>query len=224
MTELEAIKARHSVRAYQEKPIEAGALAKLNEMVGECNRRGNLHLQVLPDSGGLFSNPFCMVSGLSRAPAAVACVGPDDETLDERVGYWGERLVLFAQTLGLNTCWVGMCSKGRSHADIRPGEKMLLAIALGYGKDDGKPRSSKTPEQVSRAEGEAPEWFRLGVEAALLAPTAMNQQKFFFTLKGDGTVLSKAGKGICSKLDLGIVRYHFDVAAAAAGRPAGAWH
>jgi hypothetical protein len=30
------------------------------------------------------------------------------DDLDEKVGYWGEQLVLLAQTLGLNTCWVGL--------------------------------------------------------------------------------------------------------------------
>lgn len=30
-----------------------------------------------------------------------------------------------------------------------------------------------------------PDWFRKGVEAALLAPMAMNRQKLFFALAGD---------------------------------------
>ena len=61
-------------------------------------------------------------------------------------------------------------------------------------------------------EGPAPYWFRKGVEAALLAPTAMNQQKFKFTLRGD-TVSAKAGMGFYTKVDLGIVKYHFELGA-----------
>ena len=57
-----------------------------------------------------------------------------------------------------------------------------------------------------------PEWFRRGVQAALLAPTAMNQQKFTFTLQGD-TVSAKAGTGFYSKVDLGIAKYHFEIGA-----------
>ncbi len=38
----------------------------------------------------------------------------------------------------------------------------------------------------------------------------MNQQKFGFMLDGD-SVLAKAGKGILSDMDLGIVKYHFEI-------------
>ena len=50
------------------------------------------------------------------------------------------------------------------------------------------------------------------MEAALLAPTAINQQKFHFTLDGD-TVRAKAGLGPCAKIDLGIVKCHFEIGA-----------
>lgn len=51
-----------------------------------------------------------------------------------------------------------------------------------------------------------------GIEAALLAPTAMNQQKFMFSLNR-GKVSVKAGRGFYTKLDLGIVKYHFAIGA-----------
>jgi len=47
------------------------------------------------------------------------------------------------------------------------------------------------------------------VEAALLAPTAVNQQKFRFTLS-DRTVKAEATGGFSSRVDLGIVKYHFE--------------
>lgn len=56
-----------------------------------------------------------------------------------------------------------------------------------------------------------PDWFSKGMEAALLAPTAMNQQKFYITLE-NGKVSAKAGRGFYTKMDLGIVKYHFEVA------------
>ena len=55
-----------------------------------------------------------------------------------------------------------------------------------------------------------PDWFQKGVKAALLAPTAMNQQKFQFILNGS-QVSAKAGYGFYTKLDLGIVKYHFEL-------------
>ena len=72
-------------------------------------------------------------------------------------------------------------------------------------------------EQLCRLEEEGmemPAWFRAGMEAAMTAPTAVNQQKFLLTLMRDGeTVKAKALMGPCSKMDLGIVKYHFEIGA-----------
>ena len=61
-------------------------------------------------------------------------------------------------------------------------------------------------------QGPAPDWFLRGVDAALLAPTAMNQQKFMFRLE-NGRVSARAGLGFYSKVDLGIAKYHFELGA-----------
>ena len=67
-------------------------------------------------------------------------------------------------------------------------------------------------EEVIQLDEPAPEWFQKGVEAALLAPTAMNQQKFLFRL--DKNMVSvKAGFGLYTKIDMGIVKYHFEIGA-----------
>ena len=60
--------------------------------------------------------------------------------------------------------------------------------------------------------GDVPEWFKKCVEAALLAPTAVNQQKFFFSLD-NGRVSARAGMGFYSKIDLGIAKCHFELGA-----------
>lgn len=74
-----------------------------------------------------------------------------------------------------------------------------------------KPHKSKSAGQVSVVEGERPEWFEKGVEAALLAPTAINQQKFQIKLAADGNVTFVDRGGVLSQVDLGIVKYHFEV-------------
>ncbi len=212
MTEIEAIRARHSVRSYLPKAIEPEKVKQLCELIDACNREGGLHLQFLADAGGTFKSMFGRASGLATAPSAIACIGPDTEDLDERVGYYGEKIVLFAQQIGLNTCWVGMVKAKNVPVEISKGERLSLAIAVGYGANQGSQHKSKTFEQVAMADGDMPTWFRKGVKLALLAPTAMNQQKFEFHLRADGTVTVQDKKGPFSKVDLGIVRYHFDVA------------
>lgn len=98
-------------------------------------------------------------------------------------------------------------SKVKTAFQIAPGEKLCLVIAVGHGTTQGAGHPVKQPEEVSKADSPVPDWFQRGVRAALLAPTAMNQQKFTFTLQG-GSVAAKAGTGFYTKVDLGIAKYH----------------
>lgn len=211
MTEIEAIKERHSVRNYLKKAIEQAKIDQLNKLIDKCNEEGNLHLQLCVDAGNTYNRLLNKAMGLGSAPSVIACVGPDDETVNERIGYYGQKIVLFAQQLGLNTCWAGTFNKKGVPAKVEPGEKLVITIAIGYGENQGRERKSKSPEQVSSGSG--PDWFKYGVEMALLAPTAINQQKFEIVLEADETVTFKDKGGPFSKVDLGIVKYTFEVGA-----------
>lgn len=211
MTEIEAIKERHSVRNYKDKEIEQDKIDQLNELIEKCNEAGKLHLQLCVDAGNTYNRLLNKAMGLGSAPSVIVCVGPDDDTVEERIGYYGQKVVLFAQQLGLNTCWAGTFNKKGIPADVAPGEKVVITIAIGYGETNGKERKSKKPEQVTS--GDNPDWFDYGVKMALLAPTAINQQKFEIVLEADEKVTFKDKGGPYSKVDLGIVRYNFEVGA-----------
>ena len=207
----EAMRVRHSVRKYLDKPIPADVLAKLRAEVDACNQEGKLHIQLVTDEPRAFDCAMAKYGSFSGVRNYLVLAGPDDDSLEERAGYYGERLVLLAQMLGLNTCWVGLTfSKKRARIEIRPGEKLALVIALGYGAAQGAAHKDKPMEKLCRANGDMPDWFRRGMECAMLAPTAINQQKFCFTLEPDGRVRAEALKGPFSKVDLGIVKYHFE--------------
>ncbi|MDD7691521.1 MAG: nitroreductase family protein [Prevotella sp.] len=157
-------------------------------------------------------------SGISNY---LAMVGKKSDDLSERIGYYGEQLVLLAQTLGLNSCWVGLTYNNIKDAYVKNNdEKLCCMIALGYGDDPGRNLKRKTVEQVSNASDITPSWFKKGVEAALLAPTAVNQQKFSFEYVGmkNNRHIVKARKGFSligyTKMDLGIAKYHFEVGVA----------
>lgn len=213
MSEIDAIKERHSVRNYEAKKIEADKVEKIRAKIEELNKEGNLHLQFMEDAGKTYNKLFNKVAGLGSAPSVIACVGIDDETLEQRVGYYGEKLVLFIQELGLNTCWAGTFNEKNIGAEVGDGEKLVISIAVGYGKDKGKPHKSKSLEQVIEAKGDRPYWFNKGVDMALLAPTAINQQKFTIRLNEDESVDFVDKGGIFSQVDLGIVRCHFEIGA-----------
>jgi hypothetical protein len=213
MTIQEAMAARHSVRQYQDKLIEAEKIAVLRGEIDHCNQEGNLHIQLVTDEPEAFSGKLAHYGSFRGVTNYIALVGNADRTLEERCGYYGERLVLLCQQLGLNTCWVALTySKSKAAFQVAPGEKLCLVIALGYGANQGTPHKSKPVEKLMQVSGDMPDWFRSGMEAVLLAPTAMNQQKFVFALEGN-QVSAKAGLGFYTKIDLGIAKYHFEVGA-----------
>ena len=210
----EAIERRHSVRSYADRRIEGPTLAALQAEIDACNREGGLRIQLALDEPSAFGSSMMARYGSFRnVRNYVALIGRKGDGLDERAGYYGERIVLAAQRLGLNTCWVALTfSKRRVRRLVGPDERLVCVLAVGYGETQGKPRKSKTAADVCAASGPAPAWFERGVRAALLAPTAMNQQKFRFELDG-ARVRATAPGGAYTAVDLGIAKYHFEVGA-----------
>lgn len=216
MTLSEAIRARHAVRSYLDTSIPAEAVETLRREIDACNRAGGLHIQLVADEPQAFDGMMAHYGKFSGVRNYIALVGPKGEQLDEKLGYYGERVALRAQTLGLNTCWVAMTfSKGaaKKRCTVAPGEKLVLVLALGYGATQGVAHTSRPMDALCRVSGPMPDWFRAGMEAAMLAPTAVNQQKFLLTLEPDG-VRAEAGTAFYSRVDLGIVKYHFEIGAA----------
>lgn len=221
MTLLEAIEARHSVRKYNDSPIPEDVLTILRNKVWEINREAGLHVQLVTDEPKAYKGVMAYGS-FSGVKNYFVMAGKKGDDLDEKIGYYGEQLVLLAQTLGLNTCWTGLSySKVPGTYELESGEKIGCYIALGYGETQGAGHKVKDVRDISNASDLTPKWFRKGVEAALLAPTAVNQQKFYLEYIGfkDYSKLPKvAAKPIFSmigysRMDLGIVKYHFEVGA-----------
>lgn len=214
---LETMRQRHSVRSYTDRSIEGAVREKLQQFVDQCNADSGLHMQLVLEEPKAFDGFMAHYGKFSGVKNYIAMVGPKGADLEERCGYYGEKIVLYAQQLGLNTCWVGLTySKIKDAFQVGAAEKLCCVIAIGYGRTQGSSHKSKEIEAVSKIDGAMPEWFHNGVEAALLAPTAMNQQKFEFVLTGD-QVSAKAGMGFYSKVDLGIVEYHFEAGAGKTG-------
>lgn len=205
----ETIKLRHSVRQYESTPVETGKRNILINEVNKINKESHLNIQILFDEPKCFDSLMAHYGKFSSVQNYIALVGRKSPELAEKCGYYGERLVILAQSLGLNTCWVAM-THGKSMAKVQNNEKQVCLISLGYGKNQGVPHKSKPIEQLTELQGNMPEWFRKGMEAVMLAPTAMNQQKFIFSLSGEEVFARISGTGFYTKTDLGIVKYHFE--------------
>lgn len=206
---IELMKERHSVRQYTDKKIEKEKREVLNALIAKINQKAGLHIQIIYDEPKCFNSMMAHYGKFDGVNNYIALVREKSKP-DEALGYYGEQIVLKAQELGLNTCWVAM-THGKSKAQIDKGEKLVCLISLGYGKTAGAAHKSKKLSEVCNYKKDMPEWFLSGMEATLLAPTAMNRQKFYFELLPDNSIKITCGRGLYTKLDLGIVKYHFEV-------------
>ena len=231
MTIQEAIEGRHSVRAYKNQPLTEDIVKVLEEQIVALNHEGNLHIQLIQNEPRAFQGTLAKYGKFRNVTSYMVMAGKRADDLDERIGYYGEHLVLLAQTLGLNTCWVGLSYKKIPDTYVlEEGEVIKAYIAIGYGETQGTSHKIKTVEQVSRSAVRTlgssenvsdiiPSWFKRGVEAALLAPTAVNQQKFSFEYVGMNNnrhqVRAKKGFSMIgyTQIDLGIAKYHFEIGA-----------
>lgn len=214
MSVMDVIRARHSVRSYEERGLSNEEASRLQGIVSRCAEESGLNIQLVTDNPEAFQviARFGVIRGAS---AHVAFVAKGVES-DEAIGYWGQRIVLAAQEMGLNTCWVMLMARKKSKAKVPAGMGIRIGIAVGYGKTQGTPHKSKPAEELIAVEGDtsAPQWFKTAGEAAMLAPTAVNHQNFRITLLADDqTVRAETKPSGTNVIDLGIVKRNFEEAA-----------
>ena len=210
----EAIRERHSVRHYRETPIEKEHADRINAIINECNEESGLNMQLVLDDPACFDTFLAHYGWFKNARNYIAIVGKKSkDDLDETGGYYGQKIVLEAQMMGLNTCWVaGTFSKGKCKANVADDERIVCVIAIGYGENSGKTHRSKPVGKLCNVhEKDMPDWFKEGLDAALQAPTAVNQQKFLITLENDEPVITAKNVPM-ARIDLGIVKYNFEAA------------
>ena len=211
MTFEEAMRERHTVRKFTDKEIPKDIKSKLNTRVFANNEKYSVSIRFMIDDTNAFG--FLTKAFLTKGVKNYFILsGGNIFTTDEKLGYCGTDLMLYAQTLGLNTWWVGGTYNKRYINRNATGDKVLGLIAVGYGETQGVPHKSKSVNEVCKYEGDMPEWFKNGVEAALLAPTALNKQAFLIEGKENNVALS-CDNGIFAGVDKGIIKYHFELGA-----------
>lgn len=213
MDVLQAIEARHSVRAYTEQKIEEEKRQELDRFVDECNAESGLHIFIQYDDPQGFDSRMAHYGNFQNVNNYIVLAGPKGEDIEEKCGYYGEKIAIKAQMMGLNTCWVALTfNKKQVKKMIPDGQQLCMVISLGYGQTQGNAHKGKSLDDLMATRGNMPDWFRKGAEAAMLAPTAVNQQKFKMGIKDGEPVIRVEGRGFYTKTDLGIVKYHFEAA------------
>ena len=204
---------RHTVRKYLNKPLDMDLIGLLNDRIKQNNCVYNLTFKLVTNNADGLSSLARLMSNNS-VQNYIILAGKDNSDLDKKIGYCGADLILYAQSLGLNTWWCGGMFNGKNalkHLDNKA-VRVNGVIAIGYGKTQGVPHKSKTADQVSHYKGDAPGWFKSGIKALLLAPSALNRQPYI--VNGEGNKVSfKVKNGTFSQVDLGIGEYFFELGA-----------
>ncbi len=212
MTIEEAMKERHTVRHFKDKSIPSDTTEKLNARIAQNNSDYGLRLELVTgNNDGLNVLAKLLGKGIKNY---IILAGPDTPDLDVKLGYCGADMILYAQTLGLNTWWIGgmFSDKGARKSLDTDSVRINGVLAVGYGQTSGTAHKSKSAAEISSYNGDTPQWFSDGVEALLLAPTALNRQSF--DVRGDGSrVCLTCSNGRFSGIDLGIGKYFFELGA-----------
>ena len=150
MTKQEAMQTRHSVRKYTDQAITGEVKDALLKEIADCNQASGLHIQACFDEANAFSGKMASYGSFHNVRNYICLVGKKADKLDEKIGYYGERIVLTAQQLGLRTCWVAMTySKSKIGITVANDEKVYCVLSIGYGVTDGVPHKNK--DQIGRA-------------------------------------------------------------------------
>ena len=113
MDVLKAIEKRHSVRSYVDKELATAVVEALNEEIEACSREGGINVRLVTNEKRTFGGLMARLGKFRGVRNYLVLTGDGSEETEEKLGYYGERIVLKAQALGLNSCWVAATySKG----------------------------------------------------------------------------------------------------------------
>lgn len=216
---VKAIRERHSVREYRiDRHIESEKIDRIKNAVDEINHNcTGCSFRLVSDEPKAFGGRWASYGNFKGVSNYLVIAADKNKSFDIECGRRGEELVLLLQHLRLNSCWVGLTYKKIDGAyKIGKHDSIRCVIAFGYGADtEWKKHKIKSPSEVSNISESSPEWFRKGIEMALLAPTAVNQQKFFFKFEENNNVAAIRRPSLIgySRIDLGIAITHFLIGA-----------
>ena len=209
----DALRNRHTVRKYTDKKLQDSFIDVINERIELINQTHHLDMKLIVKDSRVL--PIFMRLFFSKGVRNyIILAGNQAKDLDERIGFAGSEIMLFLQTLGLNSWWVSGTYRHHHVKSKVKNKEVRGIIVLGYGISNGVPhKSNKTPLEVSQyLSGDAPEWFSNGVEAALFAPTGLNKQRFKITGNQNNVKIEYEG-GMFPGIDKGIIKHHFEIGA-----------
>lgn len=235
-----AIAKRRSRRRFDPaRPIQPDLLEQLGVVCQEFRPFPNARVVLVTESPDpVFKGAVGPYGRVKDAPAFAAFIGiVDSPHVHETVGYTGEAIILEATALELSTCWVGGFFRPEvagSLSRTRRNERVLAVTPLGYARETetleeklmtgfGRTHQRHRLSHLTAGldEHNWPEWVRISLEAAKLAPSAINRQPWGFHVESDSITIYLRTKGpefgVSKRLDCGIAMLHIELGALTCG-------
>jgi hypothetical protein len=235
-----AIKVRKSVRKYvKNKYIPPDIRSQLQETCLSFRPFASARVEFIPEPpDDIFAHALGFYGNIKDAPSFFAFIGDmTNPNVQEKMGYTGEGIILEATALGLGTCWNALTYKSKSVLSmikLNKNEKLMAVSPVGYElkpannevnksqlSEMARKRISLSSMMIGLKEFEQPAWTLAAVEAARLAPSAINRQPWLFNIQSESITISIRNSGpefnISRRLDCGIAMLHIESGALNSG-------
>lgn len=219
----EAIKNRISRRTFEKVHIDIQKRTTIITWINNINKLSGLTLQYIDDGSEAFKSMKKSYGMFKNVRSVILMKGlKTDINLKEKIGYYGEELILDITDLGLGTCWVAGTFDESVFNIENEEEKLICVVPVGVIKSTTIKekavrsiihRKVKGIEERVISDCDLPQWAMKGMEAVLLAPSAINTQKAKFIFKDNQMRAEIINDYKCDMIDLGIAKKHFEIEA-----------
>lgn len=217
-----AIENRVSRRKFEKEPITGWEKEKIISLINQLNEESGLTIEFMEDGSGAFGKLSKSYGLFTNVRSLILMKGKKDEKdLKEKIGYYGEDLVLAVTDLGLGTCWVGGTFE-KEALTIESEEELACVVVVGKVAApsltekmvrSATHRKVKSMEERIISNQPLPQWVLNGMNAVLLAPSAKNTQKVMFKYENNTLSAHIANDYSMDLIDLGIAKKHFEIGA-----------
>ncbi|MGL6104982.1 nitroreductase family protein [Romboutsia sp.] len=229
---IKASENRVSRRTYIEKDIKKEDIESIINMIDSINNEARINIQFVEEGKEIvsgFKASYGMINGVKSFIALVA--NKDIENYKQKLGYYGEMLVLEATDKGLSTCWLGGTYKKKEcekHINIKENEELVCIIAVGYTEEELSikeklvktlnKKEKSTDEILKSKDSKIPTWVLSGAQFILDAPSAVNARPVVYKYEDNKVeaIIAKPNHGY-EEVDLGISMLHFELGAYSEG-------
>lgn len=217
-----AIENRISRRRFEKEPITSSEKENIISLINRLNEASGLTMTFVEDGSSAFGKLRKTYGLFANVRSLILVKGKkEDNDLKEKVGYYGEDLILDITDMELGTCWVGG-TFDKDELIIDNGEELVCVVVVGKVAApsltekmvrSATHRKIKSMEERIISDRPLPQWIQNGMEAVLLAPSAKNTQKTMFKYENDILSAQIINDYSLDLVDLGIAKKHFEIEA-----------